>query len=161
MGATRTLGTKVLVGVVAVGIMLGGTAGLAGAATTSTTVPATTSTTVPATTSTTAPATPVAGGAGSASKPHGHCARAGRLGGRAQRLQAKFTKKLAKLQAAETKAQAAAAKATTPQAKAYPEWLVKHYSRWIDRVKKEQAFRLNPKHQARMSHRASVAAACK
>ena len=73
-----------------------------------------------------------------------------------------FTKKLAKLEKAESKAQAAAAKATTSQAKAYPDWLVKHYSGWIDRVKKEESFRLNAKHLAHMSHRASaLAAACK
>jgi hypothetical protein len=142
----RSLRTKVLVGVVAAGIMLGGTAGLAGAASTGTTVPT----------------TQAAGGTGSSSKVHVNCAKAGRAENRAQQLQASFTKKLTKLQAAETKAQAAAAKATTPQAKAYPNWLVKHYSNWIARVKKEEGFRLNSRHLARMSHRAGVvAAACK
>jgi hypothetical protein len=80
----------------------------------------------------------------------------------AQRLQTSFTNKIAKLQKAEAKAQASAAKATTTAAKAYPDWLVKHYSRWIDRVKKQETFRLNARHLARMSHRAAAeAAACK
>ncbi len=144
MRTMSTLGTKVLVGVAAAGIMLGGTAGLAGAASTVTT----------------APAAQVASGTGSTG--HHDCTRASRAETAAQRLEASFTNKLAKLEKAESKAQAAAAKATTTQAKAYPDWLVKHYSGRIDRVKKEEAFRLNAKHLAHLSHRASVVAgACK
>jgi hypothetical protein len=147
MGTIRTLGMKVLVGVVAAGIMLGGTAGLAGAASAPTS---------------TAPAAQVAGGTAPSSKPHLNCTKAGQVETAAQRLQTSFTNKIAKLQKAEAKAQASAAKATTTAAKAYPDWLVKHYSRWIDRVKKQETFRLNARHLARMSHRAAAeAAACK